>query len=177
VSVSTQRRLSLEFALLPNQLIISVKHNEVVDVRRRDEVLLSSGSRIDAPSSEKDNIWTTDVGSMTISRQRRCTRYSHSCPLVFFSIQNSYIVQVARLQLSTLSKICTFLQIVIECKASLHDHVSSYLQSSMTLSFGWYRTLTFWLCPSHDLEIEHKEIIEILFAIGAAKDKYFCLAD
>lgn len=71
VSVPAQWRLSLEFALLPNQLIIGVQHDEVVDVCRRNEVLLAPSSRVYTPASEKDDIRTADVGTMAIAGKRR----------------------------------------------------------------------------------------------------------
>lgn len=71
VPVSAQGRLTLEFALLPDKLVVGVQDKEVVDIGRRDEVLLAPGSRVYAPPSEKNNIGAADVGGMTVSGERR----------------------------------------------------------------------------------------------------------
>jgi hypothetical protein len=68
VAIPAQWWLSLELALLPNELIIGIQHDEVVDIRRRDEVLLSPGARIYTPSSKENDIGATDIGTVSISR-------------------------------------------------------------------------------------------------------------
>lgn len=71
VAVPAQRRLALEFALLPDELVISVENDKVVDIGWRDEVLLASGTRVDAPASEEYDVRPTDVGSMAVAGKRR----------------------------------------------------------------------------------------------------------
>jgi hypothetical protein len=90
--ISTQRWLALESSLLPNQLIVRIEHNKVVDIGWRDEVLLASRTRVDTPSAKEDDIRPTDVSCVSIARQRRSARDPDSCPLVLLGIQDSNVI-------------------------------------------------------------------------------------
>ena len=136
VTVSAQRWLAFKFSLLPHQFVVCVQDNEIVDVSGRNEILLPTGSWIDAPTSKEDDIGATDVGCMTVSGQRWTSRDSDSCPFVFFGVQNSDIVQVACLKLGSLPEASLFLSVFIEVKTSLHNHVCSDLNRCMTVSLG-----------------------------------------
>jgi hypothetical protein len=68
MTVSTKWRLALELSLLPNEFIISIQDDKVVNIGRRNEVLLSSGAGVDTPSSEENDIRTTDVSSVAVTR-------------------------------------------------------------------------------------------------------------
>lgn len=153
VAVSAQGRLALELSLLPNQLVVGVQHDKVIDVRRRDEVLLTSRPRVDAPTPEKDYVGTTDVRSMAVPWQRRSSGHSDPCPLVLLGIKYSDVVEVAGLKLCALSEICSLLEIFVEGKTSLHDHICAHLKSCVALTFGRNGTLAFRLSPGHDFEI------------------------
>ena len=84
--ISTQWWLPLELPLLPNQLIIRIQDDEVIDVRRRNEVLLSSCTGIYTPAAEEDDVGAADVGGVTVSWERWSTGDSHSCPFVFLCV-------------------------------------------------------------------------------------------
>ena len=158
MSVSTQWRLTLELAFLPNQLVVSIQHYKVVDIWRGNEVLFPSGSWIDAPPSKEYDVRTWDVGTVSVSRQRWTAWYSNSSPFVFLSVQDTDVIEIAVLQLSALFEVTWLLSLIILLKAepSLDDHVGSYLQSSVSLSSGWNWTLTLRLGPCHHLQIQHK---------------------
>lgn len=177
MTIPAQRRLSFEFTLLPNQFVISIKHNEIVNVCRRNEVLLSSGSGIDTPSTEKDDIRTTDIGTVAVTRERRSTRDTYSRPFVFLCIEDADIVKIAGLKLSPLSEICSLLSLLIKSVSSLNDHVGSDLDSSMPHSSSRNRPLTFRLRPCHHLQIQDKQIVEVFLAVSSTEDEYFCLID
>lgn len=113
---------------------------------------------------------------MTISWQWRSTRDSNSCPFKFFSIENSNIVKVTWLQLSPLPKPSTPLGFLIKMESSLDDHVGVYLDRSMSRTRWGQRAITFWLCPSHNFEIQNVEIVKVFFSIGASKNKYLRLS-
>ena len=131
--VSAQWGLSLEFPFFPNQFIVCVQNNEVVYIGWRNKILLSSGSRVYAPASEENDIWATNICSMTVTRKRRGPRNPNSGPLILLSVQNSDIIQIAGLKLSSLPKASIFLTILIEIKSSLNDHIGSHLNSSVSL--------------------------------------------
>ena len=71
MAVTTEGRLAFEFPFLPDQFVICVENNEVVDIRRRNEVLLASCSRINGPSSEEYDVRTADVGRVSVAGQGR----------------------------------------------------------------------------------------------------------
>lgn len=134
MSIPTQWWLALKFSFLPYEFVVSIQYNKIIDVCWRNKVLFSSCSRIYTPSTKKDNIRATNVGSMTISWKRRTSWDSHSSPFVFLCIQNPYIVQIARLKLSALSETSLFLRILIKIKPTLNNHICSYLNSCMSMS-------------------------------------------
>ena len=175
MSVSAQRRLPLEFPLLPYQLVVCIQHDEVVDVRRRDEILLPPCPWVYRPSSEENNVRTWNIGCVAVSLERRGSCDPDPSPLEFLSIENSYIIEVASLQLRSLPKISWFLLLLVEEETSLHNHVGSHLKSSMSLTFGGDRSLAFGLGPGHHLKIKHKQIIEVFFPVCSSKYEYFGL--
>ena len=67
MTIPAQRWLTLEFSLFPNEFIVGIQHDEVVNVGRGNEVLLTSGSRVDAPASEEYDVWSTNVSGMSVS--------------------------------------------------------------------------------------------------------------
>lgn len=173
MAVSAQRRLPFELSFFPNQFIVSVEDDEVVNVCRRDEILFSSCARVDGPPSEEDNIRPADISSVPITRERWSPRHSHPGPLVFLSVQNADIVQVTGLQLSPLPEACIFLGVLVKIEAPLDDHVCSNLNGCMPLSRGRKWALAFGLTPGHDLEIQDVQIIKVFFSIRAPEDEYF----
>ena len=175
VTITTQRRLTLEFTFLPNKLVVCVEDDEVVDVWRWDEILFSSCAWVDRPSTEEDDIGSADVGSVSVSWKRRSSWDSDSGPLEFLCVKDSDIVEVAGLELSTLTEICWFLGLFIERKSSLNYHICADLKSCVSLSFRGNWSLALGLCPCHDFEIKDKKIVEVLFSIGSSKDEDFSL--
>ncbi len=134
MTISAQWRLSLESSLFPYKFIICIQHNKVINIRRRNEVLLTSSAWIDAPTSKKYDVRSTDVCCMSIPWKRRRSWHSDSSPFVFLSIQNSNVIQITSLQLSSLSEASLLLDILIKIETSLNDHVSSNLNGCMTMS-------------------------------------------
>ena len=137
VTISTQWWLSFEFSFFPDELVIGIENNKVINICRRNEILLSSCPWVDAPSSEEDNIRAANIGSMAITREWRCTRNPHPCPFIFLSVQNSNVVEITRLELSPLSKSSISLRLLVKIETTLDDHVCSYLDGCVALSWGW----------------------------------------
>lgn len=95
MTVPAQWGLTFEFAFLPNQLVLCVENYEVVNICWWNEVLLATGTRVDAPPTEEDDVRSTDVRSMAVSRERRSSTYSNSRPEELFSVKDSNIVEIA----------------------------------------------------------------------------------
>lgn len=86
MSISAQWWLALEFSFFPYELVVCIQYNKVINISWRNKILLASCSRIDTPSTEKDDVRSTYIGSVTISWKRRSTWYSHTCPFVFLCV-------------------------------------------------------------------------------------------
>ncbi len=176
VSISTQWRLSLKFPFLPDQLVICIQHNEVINVSWWNEILFTSSTWVCTPSSKKYYVRSTYVRCMSISWHWRTSWYTNSSPFIFLCIQNSYIVQVTGLQLSSLSKTCLLLSVLVKVKTSLNYHVCSYLDSCVALARRRQWTLTFWLAPCHHLQIKHIQVVKVFFTICSTKDEDLSLS-
>ena len=137
--------------------------------------MFPSCARVDAPPSEKDDVRTTDVCAVTVARQWRCSGNSHPCPLVFFSVEDANIVEVAGLKLSSLTEICSFLDLFVKGVSALNDHIGSHLNRCMSHAFVGNRAFAFRLSPRHHFEIKHEEVVEVFLAVSASENEYFSL--
>lgn len=70
-----------------------------------------------------------------------------------------------------------FLGVFVKVKSSLNDHIGSNLDGSMPMSRRRQRTFALWLAPCHDLQVQHVQIVEVLFSVGAAEYENLCLCD
>lgn len=137
--------------------------------------MFPSRARVDAPPAEKDDIRAADVRAVTVARQWRCSGNSHPCPLVFFSVEDANIVEVAGLKLSSLTKICSFLGLFVKSVSALNDHIGSHLNRCMAHALGGNWALAFGLSPCHHFQIEHEEVVEVFLAVSASENEYFSL--
>lgn len=137
--------------------------------------MFPSCTRVDAPPSEKDDIRATDVCAVAVARQWRRSGNSHPCPLVFFSVEDANIVEVAGLKLGSLTEICSFLDLFVKGVSALNNHIGSHLNRCMSHAFGGNWAFAFRLSPCHHFEIKHEEVVEVLLAVGASENEYFGL--
>lgn len=97
VAITTEWWLSFELALFPDQFIVSVEDDKVVNVCWRDEILFASCAGVDAPASKKYYIGAADIGRVAVSGQWWSAGDSDSCPFILFSVQDADVAQIARL--------------------------------------------------------------------------------
>ena len=112
---------------------------------------------------------------MPVAGLRRRARDSHSRPLVLLSVKNPDIVEIASLELGSLPKIGSLLQILIKGEASLDDHVGPHLDGRVALPRGGNRPFAFGLRPGHHLQVQHVQVVEVFLPVCTPEDEDFCL--